>query len=38
MIQVIRLVGKTKEIFPIIKRMSERQGNKTIGEIIRESK
>ena len=38
MIQVIRLVGKTKEIFPIIKMMAERQGNKTLGDIIKESK
>jgi len=35
---ILRLTGKAREVFAIIKMMSERQGNKTLGEIIKESK
>lgn len=35
MVQVIRMVGKAKVVFPKINQMAEKAGNLTLAEIVR---
>lgn len=35
-IQVIRITGKAKDVFPAIRALVKHHGSKTLGEIVRE--